>query len=201
MSCWLQVHVSWSVWSPQAAFQLPDVCENPRGGWQTQHGWVQLLPSRRTSKSFIQFKSPAGPYFSDTWHLITSNSLLSSGIIYLFFLISLRETWLSLINIYAVWSSADKQVASNWWVFFQVLDKKDRKHNSCAKWLPDSSWDNVLELSKLSEFRDIVASFEKYPQDWNHWFTRSDPENAPLPGQYAVGGRWGTQQWNKSILY
>lgn len=46
----LQVHVSWSVRGPQAALQLPDVCQNPGGGWQTQHEWVQLPSPRRTRK-------------------------------------------------------------------------------------------------------------------------------------------------------
>nr|XP_020476144.1 LOW QUALITY PROTEIN: dynein heavy chain 2, axonemal [Monopterus albus] len=63
-----------------------------------------------------------------------------------------------------------------------VLDKKDQMDNPCTSWLADSSWDNITELDKLPNFHGIMASFEQYPQEWNLWFTSTEPEHATLPG-------------------
>ncbi|XP_040887758.1 dynein heavy chain 2, axonemal [Toxotes jaculatrix] len=65
-----------------------------------------------------------------------------------------------------------------------VLGKEDQMDNPCTSWLADSSWDNITELDKLSNFHGIMASFEQYPRDWNLWFTSSEPENATLPGDW-----------------
>uniref|UniRef100_A0A3Q3JPP1 Uncharacterized protein n=1 Tax=Monopterus albus TaxID=43700 RepID=A0A3Q3JPP1_MONAL len=54
--------------------------------------------------------------------------------------------------------------------------------NPCTSWLADSSWDNITELDKLPNFHGIMASFEQYPQEWNLWFTSTEPEHATLPG-------------------
>uniref|UniRef100_A0A4W4FHJ2 Dynein heavy chain region D6 P-loop domain-containing protein n=1 Tax=Electrophorus electricus TaxID=8005 RepID=A0A4W4FHJ2_ELEEL len=32
-----------------------------------------------------------------------------------------------------------------------------------------------------------MASFEQYPRDWNLWYTSSEPEHAPLPGEWENG--------------
>ncbi|KAM9836557.1 LOW QUALITY PROTEIN: dynein axonemal heavy chain 2 [Aulostomus maculatus] len=65
-----------------------------------------------------------------------------------------------------------------------VLDKEDTMENPCSSWLVDSSWDNVTELEKLSNFRGIMASFEQNSRDWHLWFTSAEPEKAPLPGNW-----------------
>ncbi|XP_041842513.1 dynein heavy chain 2, axonemal [Melanotaenia boesemani] len=69
-----------------------------------------------------------------------------------------------------------------------VLDKVNQLNNPCASWLSDSSWDNITELDKLSNFHGIAASFEYFRRDWNVWFTSSEPENAPLPGNLENSG-------------
>uniref|UniRef100_A0A3Q4GEM7 Uncharacterized protein n=1 Tax=Neolamprologus brichardi TaxID=32507 RepID=A0A3Q4GEM7_NEOBR len=56
--------------------------------------------------------------------------------------------------------------------------------NPFTSWLADSSWDNITQLDKLPGFRGIVSSFEQSSRDWNVWFTSSEPENAPLPGDW-----------------
>lgn len=29
----------------------------------------------------------------------------------------------------------------------------------------------------------IANSFDQYPRDWYQWYTSSEPENTPLPGE------------------
>ncbi|XP_028285542.1 dynein heavy chain 2, axonemal [Parambassis ranga] len=65
-----------------------------------------------------------------------------------------------------------------------VLDKEVQMDNPCPSWLTDSNWDNITELDKQPNFRGIMGSFEQHPRDWNLWFTNSEPENAPLPGDW-----------------
>ncbi|KAK3546101.1 hypothetical protein QTP70_022875 [Hemibagrus guttatus] len=68
-----------------------------------------------------------------------------------------------------------------------VLDKEGQMDNPCSSWLADSNWDNITELDKLANFHGLMASFEQYPRDWNLWYTSSEPENAPLPGDWENG--------------
>ncbi|XP_035375794.1 dynein heavy chain 2, axonemal [Electrophorus electricus] len=68
-----------------------------------------------------------------------------------------------------------------------VLDKEGQMDNPCTSWLADSNWDNITELDKLANFHRIMASFEQYPRDWNLWYTSSEPEHAPLPGEWENG--------------
>ncbi|CAI5672498.1 unnamed protein product [Oreochromis niloticus] len=65
-----------------------------------------------------------------------------------------------------------------------VLDKKGQMDNPFTSWLADSSWDNITQLDKLPGFRGIMSSFEQSSRDWIVWFTSSEPENAPLPGDW-----------------
>ncbi|XP_068166166.1 dynein axonemal heavy chain 2 [Antennarius striatus] len=65
-----------------------------------------------------------------------------------------------------------------------VLDKEEQMDNPCNSWLADSSWDNITELDKLSNFHGIMASFEQNSRDWKLWFTSTEPENATLPGEW-----------------
>ncbi|XP_048885226.1 dynein axonemal heavy chain 2 [Brienomyrus brachyistius] len=65
-----------------------------------------------------------------------------------------------------------------------VLDKEGQMDNPCSSWLPDSSWDYVTELDKLANFHGLVDSFEQYPQDWHGWYTSTEPERTPFPGEW-----------------
>ncbi|XP_058251926.1 dynein axonemal heavy chain 2 isoform X2 [Hemibagrus wyckioides] len=68
-----------------------------------------------------------------------------------------------------------------------VLDKEGQMDNPCSSWLADSNWDNITELDKLANFHGLMASFEQYPRDWNLWYTSSEPEHSPLPGEWENG--------------
>ncbi|XP_014680873.1 PREDICTED: dynein heavy chain 2, axonemal-like [Priapulus caudatus] len=65
-----------------------------------------------------------------------------------------------------------------------VLDKEGQMDNPCPLWIVNSSWDNITELDKLTNFHGIATSFEQYPRDWNIWFTSPEPEQAHLPGEW-----------------
>lgn len=65
-----------------------------------------------------------------------------------------------------------------------VIDKENQMDNPCTGWLSDGAWDNITELDKLTNFHGIITSFEQYPRDWNVWYTSSEPETAPLPGEW-----------------
>ncbi|XP_066267393.1 dynein axonemal heavy chain 2-like isoform X1 [Branchiostoma lanceolatum] len=65
-----------------------------------------------------------------------------------------------------------------------VMDRADQMDNPCTTWLVDSSWDNITELDKLTNFHGIMTSFEQYPRDWHIWYTASEPERSPLPGEW-----------------
>ncbi|TRY86535.1 hypothetical protein DNTS_031645, partial [Danionella cerebrum] len=65
-----------------------------------------------------------------------------------------------------------------------VLDSKKQMDNPCSSWLSDSNWDNITELNKLTNFHELMASFEQNPRDWHLWYTNPEPEKAPLPGEW-----------------
>ncbi|KAF6770384.1 hypothetical protein AHF37_11372, partial [Paragonimus kellicotti] len=65
-----------------------------------------------------------------------------------------------------------------------VLDRENQFDNPCQSWLSEQCWDNITELDKLPNYHGLVTSFEQYPRDWSVWFTASEPENSPLPGEW-----------------
>ncbi|EPY20242.1 dynein heavy chain, axonemal [Strigomonas culicis] len=76
------------------------------------------------------------------------------------------------------------------YVFFmrggQVLDQQGRLPNPATSWLSERSWDNILELDKLTNFHGIAAHFENYSDDWHKWFLLERPEEAPLPEEWQA---------------
>uniref|UniRef100_A0A665VAS8 Uncharacterized protein n=1 Tax=Echeneis naucrates TaxID=173247 RepID=A0A665VAS8_ECHNA len=74
--------------------------------------------------------------------------------------------------------------------FFLRGGLRDQMKNPCPSWLADSSWDNITELSELQNFTGLKYSFEQYHQDWKHWFTRAEPENTTLPGEWEDKCNW-----------
>lgn len=60
------------------------------------------------------------------------------------------------------------------------------------KEIDDNCWANVLALSRhsfVSEsnicfFKDLPDSLSRFQNDWAKWIMRTDPENAPIPGDY-----------------
>ena len=67
------------------------------------------------------------------------------------------------------------------------MDRETQMDNPCTSWLSETSWDNITELDKLTNFHDIITSFEQYPRDWLFWYTSATPENSVLPGEDTQG--------------
>ena len=42
---------------------------------------------------------------------------------------------------------------------------------------------------RLGSFMGIANSFDQYPRDWYQWYTSSEPENTPLPGQFTLNNQ------------
>ena len=56
--------------------------------------------------------------------------------------------------------------------------------NPCTDWLPDTCWDHITELDKLSSFQGISNSFEQNGRAWRQWYTAAEPETSVLPGEW-----------------
>ena len=80
------------------------------------------------------------------------------------------------------------QVNSEEWQFFlrggNVLDKSQQPANPAPDWISEESWDNITELENIAHFKDVVASFEQNPGEWEKWYRTGDPENSELPGDW-----------------
>ncbi|CAF4112437.1 unnamed protein product [Rotaria socialis] len=49
------------------------------------------------------------------------------------------------------------------------------------KWLQNEIWLNLVELSKLYQFSDILNSLNRSGVAWDTWFKKDEPERAELP--------------------
>jgi len=65
-----------------------------------------------------------------------------------------------------------------------VLDRSAQSPNPAPEWISDIAWDNVSELEKLQNFRNIVTSFEQNSSEWRLWYQSAEPEVAALPGEW-----------------
>lgn len=65
-----------------------------------------------------------------------------------------------------------------------VLDRKDQVENPCPEWISDICWDDITELDKLPGFHGITDGIEKLPKEWREWYTTTEPEAMPLPGEW-----------------
>jgi len=68
----------------------------------------------------------------------------------------------------------------------QVFDKSQQPPNPCSDWMSEMAWDHITELDKLSNFRNIMQSFESNARDWAEWYRHPEPETpaARLPGEW-----------------
>ncbi|XP_022239106.1 dynein heavy chain 8, axonemal-like [Limulus polyphemus] len=55
-----------------------------------------------------------------------------------------------------------------------------------AKWITDISWLNLVELSKLHQFQEILAKVKKNEKSWKSWYENDAPEEEEIPSGYQM---------------
>ncbi|XP_062925653.1 dynein axonemal heavy chain 5 [Mobula hypostoma] len=53
-----------------------------------------------------------------------------------------------------------------------------------ARWILDMTWLNLVELSKLGQFADILDKIGRNEKQWKNWFDKEAPEEVVLPNAY-----------------
>uniref|UniRef100_A0A3B3QA27 Dynein axonemal heavy chain 5 n=1 Tax=Paramormyrops kingsleyae TaxID=1676925 RepID=A0A3B3QA27_9TELE len=53
-----------------------------------------------------------------------------------------------------------------------------------AKWILDMTWLNLVELSKLWQFSDILSQIGRNEKQWKSWFDKDAPEEEIIPNAY-----------------
>lgn len=67
----------------------------------------------------------------------------------------------------------------------QVLDRSTQSPNPSPDWITQLTWDNITELdANLETFKGFQGSLEQSLRDWKKWYSCSEPEKEPLPGEW-----------------
>ncbi|KAM9098289.1 dynein axonemal heavy chain 5 [Sarcophilus harrisii] len=53
-----------------------------------------------------------------------------------------------------------------------------------SKWILDMTWLNLVELSKLRQFSDVLDQISRNEKLWKTWFDKENPEEEPAPNAY-----------------
>ncbi|XP_073529664.1 dynein axonemal heavy chain 8-like [Phyllobates terribilis] len=53
------------------------------------------------------------------------------------------------------------------------------------KWILDTTWLNLVELSKLSQFSELTAQVTRNERGWRNWFDCEAPEDEIIPNGYS----------------
>ncbi|XP_070603204.1 dynein axonemal heavy chain 5 isoform X1 [Erythrolamprus reginae] len=54
-----------------------------------------------------------------------------------------------------------------------------------AKWILDMTWLNLVELSKLRQFSDVLDQISQTERQWKIWFDKENPEEELVPSGYG----------------
>ncbi|KAI3381764.1 hypothetical protein SNEBB_005804 [Seison nebaliae] len=55
-----------------------------------------------------------------------------------------------------------------------------------CKWINDATWLNLVELSHLNTFSDILERIPKLEKAWRHWYDSEAPEKSEIPDGYSA---------------
>lgn len=54
------------------------------------------------------------------------------------------------------------------------------------KWIFDITWLNLVQLSSLPQFSQLLGQISRNDKAWKHWFDEDAPEEAIIPDGYSA---------------